>query len=41
MVKFERLLETYARYAPHGLRSFIKAMPLWLKQKLWIREHNH
>ncbi len=39
MVKFERLLETYLAYAPHGIGSFIKAMPLWLKQKLWMREH--
>jgi len=35
-LKFERLLETYLSYAPKGLPSFIKAMPLWLKQKLWI-----
>ncbi|MDX1556580.1 MAG: carbamoyltransferase N-terminal domain-containing protein, partial [Xanthomonadales bacterium] len=35
-LKFERLLETYLTYAPRGLSSFIKAMPLWLKQKLWI-----
>jgi carbamoyltransferase len=34
--KFERLLETYLDYAPSGIRSFIKAMPLWLKEKLWI-----
>jgi carbamoyltransferase len=34
-VKFERLLSTYVTYAPRGLRSFLKAMPLWLKQKLW------
>jgi carbamoyltransferase len=32
--KFERLLETYLAYAPRGLRSFHKALPLWLKQKL-------
>ena len=36
-VKFERILETYLAYAPRGLRSFIKAMPLWIKQKLWIK----
>lgn len=36
--KFERLLETYLDYAPSGLRSFIKAMPLWLKEKLWTRD---
>ncbi len=35
-LKFERLLETYVATAPRGLRSFIKAMPLWLKQKIWI-----
>ena len=35
-IKFERLLETYLAYAPVGIRSFVKAMPLWIKQKLWI-----
>ncbi len=38
LLKFERLLETYIDYAPSGLRSFLMAMPLWLKEKLWIRE---
>ena len=38
LLKFERLLETYLDYAPSGLRSFIMAMPLWLREKLWIRE---
>lgn len=33
--KFERLLETYLSYAPAGYRSFRKAMPLWLQQKLY------
>ncbi|MFQ5500094.1 MAG: carbamoyltransferase, partial [Candidatus Zixiibacteriota bacterium] len=37
-LKFERLLETYLSYAPIGIRSFIKAMPLWIKQKLWMKE---
>ena len=36
--KFERLLESYLAHAPHGLSSFIKAMPVWLKQKLWLQE---
>jgi carbamoyltransferase len=36
LVKFERILETYLTYAPRGVRSFIMAMPLWLKEKLWI-----
>ena len=35
-LKFERLLETYLSYVPKGLPSFMKAMPLWLKLKLWI-----
>jgi len=35
-LKFERLLETYLAYAPRGLRSFINAVPGWLKQKLYL-----
>ena len=35
-LKFERLLETYLTFAPAGIRSFLKAMPLWLKEKLWM-----
>ncbi|GAC1460072.1 MAG: carbamoyltransferase [Gemmatimonadaceae bacterium] len=38
LLKFERLLETYVAFAPAGLRSFLKAMPLWLKQKLWMED---
>ena len=37
--KFERLIETYLDYAPSGIRSFLQAMPLWLREKLWMREH--
>src|SRR5262245_9736521 len=37
-IKFERLLTTYLTYAPRGLKSFIMAMPLWLKSKLWMKE---
>jgi len=37
-IKFERLLMTYLAYAPKGLRSFLMAMPLWLKQKLWMKD---
>ncbi len=37
-LKFERLLETYLAYAPYGIRSFIKSMPLWIKQKIWIKD---
>ena len=36
LTKFERLLETYLGFAPTGIQSFIRAMPLWLKEKLWI-----
>jgi carbamoyltransferase len=36
LLKFERLLETYLSYAPSGFKSFLKAMPLWLKQKLHL-----
>lgn len=35
-VKFERLLYTYLSTFPMGLGSFLKAMPVWLKDKLWI-----
>jgi carbamoyltransferase len=38
IVKFERLLETYLGYAPKGFRSFVKAMPLWLGEKLWLSD---
>jgi len=34
-IKFERLLETYLTYAPKGFRSFSKALPVWLKDKLF------
>ncbi len=34
-LKFERLMETYLTFAPHGFRSFRMAMPLWLKEKLF------
>lgn len=34
LLKFDRLLETYLAYAPVGFQSFLKAMPLWLRQKL-------
>ncbi len=37
LVKFERLLETYISYAPRGIRSFVAAMPIWLKDKLFLK----
>ena len=35
---FERILETYLAYAPVGIKSFVKALPLWIKKKLWMKE---
>ncbi len=37
LLKFERLLETYYRNAPKGLLSFLKAIPVWLKEKLFLK----
>jgi carbamoyltransferase len=37
LLKFERLLETYHAFAPKGLLSFVNAIPLWLKDKLFIK----
>jgi len=37
-IKFERILESYLAMAPHGISSFLKAIPVWVKQKLWISE---
>ena len=37
-LKFERLLETYVAFAPRGFLSFCKAMPLWLREKLYQKK---
>ncbi len=37
-LKFERILETYLSYAPKGIKSFLKAIPIWINKKLWIKE---
>jgi carbamoyltransferase len=37
-LKFERLLETYHAFAPRGLRSFLMAMPVWIKEKLLMKK---
>ena len=37
-LKFERLLETYYAFAPRGATSFIKAMPVWLNEKLFLKK---
>ena len=36
ILKFERLMRSYLGYAPHGLRSFSKALPIWIRQKLFL-----
>jgi carbamoyltransferase len=38
LVKFERLLETYLSFAPRGISSFVTAMPVWLREKLFLRD---
>jgi len=38
-IKFERILETYLSYAPVGIKSFFMAIPLWIKEKLWMRDY--
>ncbi len=37
LLKFERLLETYYAFAPKGLRSWLLAIPVWLKEKLFLK----
>jgi carbamoyltransferase len=37
LVKFERLLETYLAFAPSGLQSFLVAMPVWMKEKMFLK----
>ncbi|RIV24094.1 hypothetical protein DYU11_11910 [Fibrisoma montanum] len=37
LLKFERLLETYYAFAPKGLRSFITAIPVWIKEKMFLK----
>jgi len=39
LLKFERILLTYLSYAPRGFRSFNKAIPLWLKDRLWMSNY--
>jgi carbamoyltransferase len=38
LLKFERLLETYLAFAPRGFRSFSMAMPVWLREKLFLKD---
>ena len=38
-IKFERLLETYHSFAPKGLNSFLSGIPVWIKEKLLMRQN--
>lgn len=38
LLKFERLLETYYQFSPKGISSFIKSMPVWLKEKMFLKK---
>ena len=38
LVKFDRLIESYIHYAPRGIKSFLKSMPIWLKEKLYQKK---
>ncbi len=41
LLKFERLLETYYSFAPKGFRSFITSIPVWLKEKMFLKRLIH
>ena len=38
LLKFERLFETYYAFAPRGLRQFLSAAPVWIKEKLFLKK---
>ncbi len=38
LLKFERLLETYLAFAPRGFKSFSMAIPVWLREKLFLKD---
>jgi len=38
LLKFERLLETFYKNAPHGINSFVASMPVWIKEKMFLRK---
>jgi carbamoyltransferase len=37
-LKFDRILHSYLAYAPLGIKSFLKAIPVWIKEKIWMKE---
>ena len=36
-LKFDRILHSYLAYAPSGLKSFLMAIPLWIRERIWIK----
>jgi carbamoyltransferase len=38
LLKFERLLETYYAFAPRGVRQFVKSIPVWLREKMFLKK---
>src|SRR3989442_10751414 len=40
-IKFDRILHTYLACVPAGIQSFLKAIPLWIKEKIWMKELIH
>src|SRR5437762_13232708 len=37
-LKFDRILHSYLAYAPAGLKSFLMAIPLWIRERMWTKE---
>src|SRR5205814_6055903 len=37
-LKFDRILHSYLAYAPAGLRSFLMAIPLWIRERIWMKD---
>ena len=37
-LKFDRILHSYLAYAPSGLRTFLMAIPLWIRERIWMKE---
>src|SRR3974377_333100 len=37
-LKFDRILHSYLAYAPTGLRSFLMAIPLWIRERIWMKD---
>ena len=40
LLKFERLLQTYYSFSPKGILSFLKAVPVWVREKIFFKKNN-